>query len=167
MMQSAARIFAEVPETALQLRDDSLFSDGERSPWRECQALLRGAGLRPTRKRLLLAWLLFAKGDRHITAEMFHAETIRAKIPVSLATIYNTLNQFTEAGLMRQIGVCGPTAFFDTNPSAHHHFLIEGEDALMDIPDTEGVSVAKVPEAPEGFEIARIDVVVCLRRVGD
>jgi Fur family iron response transcriptional regulator len=165
MMYSPAKLFAEVPETAVQWRDESLFSDRETSPWRECQVLLRDVGLRPTRKRLLLAWVLFAKGDRHITAEMLHSEAISAKVHVSLATVYNTLNQFTQAGLLRQVGVCGPTAFFDTNPTAHHHFLVEGEDALLDIPQTEGIAVEKVPEPPEGFEVSRVDVVVCLRRI--
>lgn len=124
---------------------------------------LRRVGLRPTRQRVSLGWLLFGKGDRHITAEMLYDEAMRARVPVSLATVYNTLHQFTEAGLLRQLAVDGSKAYFDTNPSEHHHFFVEGDEELMDVP-AEGVSVADLPEPPEGYEIARIDVVVRLRK---
>lgn len=168
MTHQPAKIFSEVPENAVDWQADSMFCDkASGCPWHDCQVLLRQAGLRPTRQRLLLGWILFAKGDRHVTAEMLHKEATEAKVPVSLATVYNTLHQFTEAGLLRQIGVSGPRAFFDTNPTAHHHFLVEGEEALMDIPTVEGVLVEKLPQAPEGFEISRVDVVVCLRRIGE
>ena len=76
---------------------------------------LRRVGLRPTRQRISLGWLLFAKGDRHITAEMLYEESMRARVPVSLATVYNTLHQFTEAGLLRQLAVDGSKSYFDTN----------------------------------------------------
>ena len=88
----------------------------------------------------------------------------RPKIPLSLATVYNVLRQFTEAGLLRQIGVDCSKSFFDTNPSDHHHFFIQDEDALLDdIPDAQAV-FDKMPQAPEGFEIERVTVVVRLRR---
>ena len=132
-------------------------------PWHDVKAMLRQVGLRPTRQRMALDWLLFGKGDRHLTAEMLYEEATRAKVPVSLATIYNTLHQFTEVGLLRQIAVDGSKAYFDTNTSAHHHFFVEGADELLDIPGTE-VVVGKTPVPPEGFEIARVDVVVRLRR---
>jgi Fur family iron response transcriptional regulator len=125
--------------------------------------LLRGAGLRPTRQRVALAHLLFAEGDRHITAEALHEEATARKVPVSLATVYNTLHQFTEVGLLRQVAVDGSKAYFDTNPSAHHHFFVEGDDEVMDIPDAD-VIVGRPPTPPEGYEIARIDVVVRLRK---
>ena len=99
----------------------------------------------------------------HLTAEMLYEEATRAKVPVSLATIYNTLHQFTEVGLLRQVAVDGSKAYFDTNVTAHHHFFVEGEDVVFDIPDAE-VTVGKTPTPPEGFEIARVDVVVRLRR---
>jgi Fur family iron response transcriptional regulator len=167
-MYEPAKTFSGVPETAIDWQMDAASCDkASGCPWHDCQVLLRQAGLRPTRQRLLLGWILFAKGDRHVTAEMLHVEAARAKLPVSLATVYNTLHQFTEAGLLRQIGVSGPRAFFDTNPTAHHHFLIEGEDALMDIPETDAVLVENVPQVPDGFEIANIDVVVRLRRTAE
>ena len=132
-------------------------------PWHDVKAMLRGVGLRPTRQRMALGWILFGKGDRHLTAEMLYEEASRAKVPVSLATIYNTLHQFTEVGLLRQVPVDGSKAYFDTNASAHHHFFVEGEDELLDIPGAE-VIVGKAPTPPEGYEIARVDVVVRLRR---
>ena len=88
--------------------------------------MLRQVGLRPTRQRMALGWILFGKGDRHLTAEVLYEEATRAKVPVSLATIYNTLHQFTEVGLLRQVAVDGSKAYFDTNASAHHHFFVEG-----------------------------------------
>jgi Fur family transcriptional regulator, iron response regulator len=132
-------------------------------PWCEYQELLRQAGLRPTRQRMVLAWMLFSNGNRHLTAEMLHDEAIRAKIPISLATIYNNLHQFTEIGLVQQIAVDGSKAFFDTNTAPHHHFFLIGEHALVDIPASH-VVLGKVPEPPAGYEIARVDVVVRLRR---
>jgi Fur family iron response transcriptional regulator len=134
-------------------------------PWHDVKAMLRDVGLRPTRQRMALGWILFAKGDRHLTAEMLYEEATRAKVPVSLATIYNTLHQFTEVGLLRQVAVDGSKAYFDTNATAHHHFFVEGEDQVLDIPDAE-VVVGKTPTPPEGYEIARVDVVVRLRRKG-
>ena len=132
-------------------------------PWHDVKAKLRDVGLRPTRQRMALGWILFAKGDRHVTAEMLYEEATRAKVPVSLATVYNTLHQFTEVGLLRQVAVDGSKAYFDTNNSEHHHFFIEDQNDLMDIPSTD-VLVGKAPVPPEGYEIARIDVVVRLRR---
>jgi Fur family iron response transcriptional regulator len=132
-------------------------------PWHDVKAMLRQVGLRPTRQRMALGWILFGKGDRHLTAEMLYEEATRAKVPVSLATIYNTLHQFTEVGLLRQVAVDGSKAYFDTNATAHHHFFVEGEDEVLDIPDAE-VIVGKTPSPPEGFEITRVDVVVRLRR---
>jgi len=132
-------------------------------PWHDVKAKLREVGLRPTGQRMALGWILFAKGDRHITAEMLYEEANRAKVPVSLATVYNTLHQFTEVGLLRQIAVDGSKAYFDTNNTEHHHFFIEDNSDLLDIPSSD-VVVGKAPVAPEGYEIARIDVVVRLRK---
>ena len=126
------------------------------------EARVRDAGLRPTRQRLSLASLLFAKGDRHLTAEELHEEAMDAGVTVSLATVYNTLHQFTEAGMLRILAVEGARTYFDTNTSDHHHFYIEGENRVLDI-DTASVSVVNVPEPPAGMEIANIDVVIRLR----
>ena len=79
---------------------------------------------------MALGWILFGKGDRHITAEMLYEEATKAKVPVSLATVYNTLHQFTDVGLLRQVAVDGSKTYFDTNVSQHHHFFVEGENDL-------------------------------------
>ncbi len=132
-------------------------------PWHDVKALLRQVGLRPTRQRMALGWILFGKGDRHLTAEMLYEEATRAKVPVSLATVYNTLHQFTDVGLLRQIAVDGSKTYFDTNVSTHHHFFVEGDNTVFDIPEAD-VVVGRTPTPPEGYEVARIDVVVRLRR---
>ena len=134
-------------------------------PWRDVKSMLRDVGLRPTRQRMALGWILFAKGDRHVTAEMLYEEANKAKVPVSLATVYNTLHQFTDVGLLRQVAVDGSKTYFDTNVSQHHHFFVEGENDLLDIPMSD-VVVGKTPQPPEGYEVARIDVVVRLRKKG-
>ena len=132
-------------------------------PWHDVKALLRQVGLRPTRQRMALGWILFGKGDRHLTAEMLYEEATHAKVPVSLATVYNTLHQFTEVGLLRQIAVDGSKAYFDTNISTHHHFFIEADNAVLDIPEAD-VVLGRAPTPPEGYEVARVDVVVRLRK---
>jgi Fur family transcriptional regulator, iron response regulator len=132
-------------------------------PLSELRDKLRRVGLRPTRQRVSLGWLLFGKGDRHITAEVLFDEASRARVPVSLATVYNTLHQFTEAGLLRQLALDGSKAYFDTNPSEHHHFYLEDEGQVLDMPDC-GITVDSLPEAPPGMEIAGVEVIVRLRR---
>ncbi|MGZ5849692.1 MAG: iron response transcriptional regulator IrrA [Methyloceanibacter sp.] len=122
--------------------------------------LLRGAGLRPTRQRVALASLLFAGCDRHVTAETLHEEAIAHKVPVSLATVYNTLHQFTEARLLREVAVEGAKTYFDTNTSNHYHFFCE-HSGLMDI-QTGSIRIEGLPEAPEGMTISRVDVLVRL-----
>jgi Fur family transcriptional regulator, iron response regulator len=130
---------------------------------RSVETQLRQADLRPTRQRIALANLLFAKGDRHLTAEDLHDEARAARIPVSLATVYNTLHQFTSAGLLRIVAAEGSRTYFDTNVSDHHHFIIEGDNTVIDI-DEGRVTVNNLPEPPEGMEIAHVDVIVRLRR---
>lgn len=132
-------------------------------PWHDVNEMLQSVGLRPTRQRMALGWLLFGKGERHLTAEMLYEEATLAKVPVSLATVYNTLNQLTEAGLLRQVSVDGTKTYFDTNVTAHHHFYIEGRHELVDIPDS-NLTVQNMPEPPEGYEISRIDMIIRLRK---
>ncbi|HEX4302544.1 MAG TPA: Fur family transcriptional regulator [Rhizomicrobium sp.] len=129
----------------------------------EASAKLREAGLRPTRQRVELAGLLFADGDRHMTAESLHADAAAAGIQVSLATVYNTLHQFTEAGLLRQVVVDAARSYFDTNTGNHQHFFVEDEGTLIDIPG-EQIEVAGVPVPPKGLTVDRIDVVIRVKR---
>ena len=134
-------------------------------PVHDLRGKLREAGLRPTRQRVALGWLLFAKGDRHVTAEKLYEEATGARVPISLATVYNTLHQFTEAGLLREIAVDGSKIYFDTNVSNHYHFLIEDSNVLVDIPDSH-IVVGALPEAPAGMEIERVDVIIRVKRKG-
>ncbi|HUN13229.1 MAG TPA: Fur family transcriptional regulator, partial [Rhabdaerophilum sp.] len=120
-------------------------------------------GLRPTRQRVALGWLLFGRGDRHLSAETLFDEAQRARVPVSLATIYNTLNQFTQVGLLREIAIDGSRTYFDTNISDHHHFYLEGGEGLVDIP-AHDISVANLPPIPDGMEVSRVEVVIRLRK---
>ena len=124
---------------------------------------LRTAGLRPTRQRIELVGLLFADGDRHMTAESLHADALTAGVQVSLATVYNTLHQFTEAGLLRQVVVDAARSYFDTNTGDHQHFFVEDEGTLIDIPG-EHISVSGVPMPPKGLSVDRIDVVIRVKR---
>jgi Fur family transcriptional regulator, iron response regulator len=131
-------------------------------PYAPVIKLLRDVGVRPTRQRLALARLLFGQADRHVTAEQLHEETRAARVSVSLATIYNTLHQFTAAGLLREVVVDPGRSYFDTNTRDHHHFYFETTGALADIPRDQ-VGVTALPPAPPGTEIERVDIVVRVR----
>ncbi|WP_455477141.1 iron response transcriptional regulator IrrA [Bartonella sp. B41] len=126
---------------------------------------LRQNGLRPTRQRLELANMIFSHGNRHIAAEELYEEAAKSGVPVSLATVYNTLHQFTEAGLLRIIAVEGSKTWFDTNTSDHYHFYIESENRILDIPCDlkEPPIIGNLPQPPEGMEISHIDLIVRLR----
>jgi Fur family iron response transcriptional regulator len=124
---------------------------------------LRAANLRPTRQRVTLGWLLFARSDRHLTAEMLYEEARGAKAAISMATIYNTLHQFTRAGLLREIIVEGSRTFFDTNPRPHGHFLVEETGALVDIP-LRDLKLVQPPKAPDGYEIDRVEMIIRVKR---
>jgi Fur family iron response transcriptional regulator len=129
----------------------------------EATARLRAAGLRPTRQRVELVGLLFTGGHRHMTAESLHDDAVTAGVQVSVATVYNTLHQFTEGGLLRQVVVDASRSYFDTNTGDHQHFFVEDDGELIDIPG-EQISVAGVPTPPKGTAVDRIDVVVRVRK---
>ncbi|MBN42293.1 MAG: transcriptional repressor [Alphaproteobacteria bacterium] len=135
-------------------------------PYADALRRLKDAGLRPTRQRLALGKLLFDSGDRHVTAEQLHDDVTARGIKVSLATVYNTLNQFTEAGLLREVVVAAGRSYYDTNVQDHHHFFYEDDGALQDIPSDQ-VTLAALPPAPMDAEVVRIDVVVRLRRANE
>ncbi len=141
--------------------DRSASADGSEAL--DLSSKLRDAGLRPTKQRLSLAHLLYSQGNRHVSAEALHEEALGAKVDVSLATVYNTLHQFTDAGLLRAVAVESSKTYFDTNTTDHHHFFIENENRVVDVPASQ-INVSDLPEAPEGMEIARVDVIVRLRK---
>lgn len=123
---------------------------------------LHAAGLRATRQRLDLAGIIFGDGHRHISAEQLHREARAAGIRVSLATVYNTLNQFTAAGLLREVVIEPQRCYYDTNTRPHHHFYDEDAGRLQDIP-AEQVTLGNLPAPPEGTELRDVEVVI---RVG-
>ena len=146
---------------AVESHNDSPHAEPVPLTSQEIAERLRLFGLRPTRQRLALGTLLFSSGDRHVSAEMLHDEALSAGEQVSLATVYNTLHQFTQAGLLRELAIEGGKAYFDTNTSNHNHFFIEERGELMDIAG-DSIRVDGLPEPPEGMKISHIDVVVRL-----
>lgn len=128
-----------------------------------CTEWLESAGLRPTRQRVAIANLLIGDGQhRHVTAESLFAATLKSGEKVSLATIYNTLRSFSEVGLLREILVNGTKGYFDTNTTNHPHFFWEDTGELMDAPESDLV-ISQLPDAPEGAEVSKVDVVIRLR----
>jgi Fur family iron response transcriptional regulator len=124
---------------------------------------LREVKLRPTRQRVELASVLFKGEDRHVTAESLYEEASGLGLRISLATVYNTLHQFTQAGLLRQVIVDAARGYFDTNTGDHQHFFLEDEGALIDIPGDQ-IAVSGVPVPPAGLTVDRVDVVVRVKR---
>jgi Fur family iron response transcriptional regulator len=126
-------------------------------------AVLRMAGLRPTRQRVALAELLFSGAHRHVSAEQLHAEAHKSSVNVSLATIYNSLHQFREAGLLREVAVDAARSYFDTDTSDHHHFYLEDEQRVIDIPSS-AIVIQNLPEPPSGMTVTHVDVVIRVRK---
>lgn len=123
---------------------------------------LADAGLRPTRQRLLLGHLLMGCGCRHVTAEALHRETKEAGAHVSLATVYNTLHQFVQHGLLKEVTVENGRSYFDTNVETHHHFYCEDTGKLLDIP-ADAIGFTQLPDAPENARIEAVEVIIRLR----
>jgi Fur family iron response transcriptional regulator len=158
-----------VESSGIPLQDAiSRINEGPRHPSgcpvQQFKARLGKHGLRPTRQRMLLGWLLFGKGHRHVSAEELYDEATRARAHLSLATVYNTLRQFSEVGLIRQVPTGGGKAFFDTNAEEHHHYLADGEDLMWDAP-ADAVPLAGKPVAPDGYEVLGVDVIVRVRKI--
>ena len=125
---------------------------------------LAKAGLRPTRQRVALATLLIGDGQhRHVTAESLFEAAKKQGEAVSLATVYNTLRAFCDAGLMQEVTVDGSKSYFDTNTHDHPHFFWEDDQVPTDAP-TDELEITRIPAAPEGAEIASVDVVIRLRK---
>lgn len=160
--QSAHFHNSAMAKTGHERRPDMVVKQTDVNEW-TLRAKLGAARLRPTRQRLALSALIFGRGDRHMAAEDLHREALDDGIKVSLATVYNTLHQFNEAGLLRVLAVEGSRTYFDTNTSDHHHFFIEDTNEVIDVP-VNGVHIGQLPEPPEGMEIANVDVIVRLRR---
>ena len=132
-------------------------------PYTQTIDILRSAGLRPTRQRVGLSYILFNGGDRHVTADQLHSEADAAGLKVSLATVYNTLHQLCDAGLLAEVLVEPGRSYFDTNISVHHHFFNMDTGELADIPPDE-ISVQQLPTPPEGTAIDQVSIIVRVRQ---
>jgi len=130
----------------------------------DMRGILIGAGLRPTRQRLALCGLLFCGARRHVTADDLHQDAICGGFSLSLATVYNTLNQFAEVGLVRKISISGERSYFDTEVGDHCHFHVEAEDRIIDVPPS-SVRFDCLPSPPEGYRISKVDIVIRLERI--
>lgn len=124
------------------------------------RAKLRDADLRPTRQRISIASLLFVAGDRHVTAEQVLAEAQALKMPLSRATVYNTLHQFADAGLVREITLYGSKVWYDTKTGSHCHYYDEDRSVLFDM--EQDVTPQLRLKAPKGKKIVGVDVIVRL-----
>ena len=120
---------------------------------------LRAAGLRPTRQRVAIACLLFDGRHRHVTAESLTSEINATGMHVAGGTVYNTLNQFTDAGFLRRVTVHNEYSIFDTNIAHHHHFYDAAGDRLIDIP-SDDVVLSRLPKAPVDHDITSVDVII-------
>jgi Fur family iron response transcriptional regulator len=145
------------------MHDNRLFSRPVPSRRPCLTAVLRMAGLRPTRQRVALAELLFGGPHRHVSAEELHGEAHSARVNVSLATVYNALHQFRTAGLLREVAVDASRSYFDTDTSDHHHFYLEDEQRVIDIPAS-SIVIQNLPEPPAGMNITHVDVVVRVKK---
>ena len=136
----------------------------KKRPYKEALDCLRKTGLRPTRQRMGLAKLLFESGNRHVTAEVLHAEAAKANIKVSLATVYNTLHQFTDAGLLREIVVESGRNYFDTNLFEHFHMFNVDTRELVDF-DFEKLQLTGLPELSKHQKVIGVDVMVRIKNI--
>ena len=124
---------------------------------------LRAASLRPTRQRIAIAERLLDGRARHVSAEQLRDELVEYGQPMALATIYNCLHQFEEAGLVRPVHHAGDAVLYDTNLGDHHHFVDVETGELIDI-DPGEITLPVLPDLPDGFEAETIELTVRLRR---
>jgi Fur family transcriptional regulator, iron response regulator len=137
----------------------------EHRPFAHALKRLQEKGLRPTRQRLALARLLFSvPHHRHVSAEQLHTEAVTAGVRVSLATVYNTLHQFVDVGLLRPVVIDAGRTCFDTNVQGQYHVVFSEGGRLLDL-DGGQVTVSGLPTPPDGHRIESVDVVVRLRPV--
>jgi Fur family iron response transcriptional regulator len=131
-------------------------------PFHKVKSKLQETGVKQSLQRTMLGWLLFGQGERHVTAEKLYEEARQARIPVSQASVYNTLHLFTKVGLLREIAQFGSKSWYDTDVSSHYHFYVGELDEVFDIP---AACLERAPslQAPDGMEIVTVDVIVNLR----
>ena len=124
--------------------------------------LLKNVALRPTKQRIALTKILFQENNLHVTAEQLHSEAIRKGYKISLATVYNALNSFKEAGIVKQVLVEPGKIYFDTNTESHHHFYIEETGELVDVPDDE-CKIVSLPRIPAEYMVSQVEITIRLK----
>ena len=126
---------------------------------------IESSGIRPTKQRRVLAKILFEKGNRHLSAdELFH-DVKKEDRKISMATVYNTLKQFTSLGLVREVVVDQNKSLYCTNHKSHYHLYIEDEGKIVDIP-TKNIDL-NIPSIPACLQLHNIDVIVRIRTLKD
>ena len=126
---------------------------------------IESSGIRPTKQRRVLAKILFEKGNRHLSAdELFH-DVKKEDRKISMATVYNTLKQFTSLGLVREVVVDQNKSLYCTNHKSHYHLYIEDEGKIVDIP-TKNIDL-NIPSIPACLQLYNIDVIVRIRTLKD
>jgi len=118
-------------------------------------------GIRATKQRRVLAKIIFDKGKRHISAENLFDEVKKEERKISMATVYNTLKQFTSLGLIREIVVDQNKSLYCNNNQSHYHLYIEDEGKIVDIP-TKNINL-NIPSMPACLQLHNIDVIVRIR----
>ncbi len=125
-------------------------------------AKLRENGIRPTSQRKILAKIIFEKGNRHLNADDLFNETKKLGYSISLATIYNTLKQFSSFGLLKEIVVDQNKSMYCNNKEPHYHLYVEDEAKIIDIPNS-NIDLSNIPEIPACLNLHNIDIIVRIR----
>ena len=135
------------------------------SIYHQAMKKIESSGIRPTKQRRVLAKILFEKGNRHLSAdELFH-DVKKEDRKISMATVYNTLKQFTSLGLVREVVVDQNKSLYCTNHKSHYHLYSEDEGKIIDIP-TENVNL-NIPSIPACLQLYNIDIIVRIRTLKD
>tara|TARA_B100000700_G_C14937676_1_gene805186 strand:- start:223 stop:669 length:447 start_codon:yes stop_codon:yes gene_type:complete len=135
------------------------------SPYNNAINVLEKNGIRATKQRRVLAKLIFDKGKRHISAENLFDEVKKDDRKISMATVYNTLKQFTNLGLIKEIVVDQNKSLYCNNNQSHYHLYIEDESKVIDIP-TKNIDL-NIPSIPACLQLHNIDVIVRIRTLKD
>ena len=126
---------------------------------------IESSGIRPTKQRRVLAKILFEKGNRHVSADELFFDVKKEDRKISMATVYNTLKQFTSLGLLKEVVVDQNKSLYCTNHKSHYHLYIEDEGKIVDIP-TKNIDL-NIPSIPACLQLHNIDVIVRIRTLKD
>ncbi len=120
---------------------------------------LNSSPLKTTKQRVEIIKILFGDENNHFTAEDVHNKIENLGLNISLATVYNCLNQLTDNGIVKSLKTSCNKIYFDTNITAHHHFFCKNTSTLIDI-NFKDIKISKLPKLPSGKKLDSIEVVV-------